>query len=1132
MAIADLVVNVSYIPYLLHELQELASEKYTYPWALFTLAHAHTTVTAHTISIWLVCVLSTWRFLVVCRTKYSTRAWPVKTAIYAIVGVCIGVPIFCVPNYLSFAIKLENNNGTIEYKVGFSRFAEESEFIQLFHFWIFSIVTKLFPCVLLTYFTTALIKELLRAKKRRLRLTTYGGASIVLSNQVPNVGEHQLHTTTASSVHRLAVANHSSSSNGNNANANANANANKPFIEQTRYRSGSSNPVLETTTCLLRSNGEVSHTIALARASTGNIQQPTHESMLIASKDPHQLDRDQDRRVRAACKSLMTTTDDTTTQQKCQQQQQQQQQISELNLHKACNRKRANKNVILPTQQQQQQLDMTNDNHSTIQQQQQYLNGCSNNDCRMSSFDEEAKDYDMLVCCDANTNETSAIPKSTLLPLPPTSTAAEAAAATTKDDTTTNKCCVSSNDENKQQPVYTSHNSVTGFQLITASEPLTNNSTSHIDLSSIGEHASHASNGATNDATSDATSSNTHSFTSDTHRAPTIDCCGTKEARAPVHNSGNNNNNNLCSFKLDHCHARSIACVAIKGNNNNNKNGQMEGSITMQAPSVEHHRDSQVMTMSMSRTFGGSGGGGGGPGTGVANSRAASVAVNRMTAQNETTTRLLIAVMIVFLICEFPAGLLAAGCAIFGPEFFENVYQPIGHLTDLLALINSSVNFILYCIMSTQFRATFLNVVFRCPQPKSAMQGPIAHLITMSSSVIQVLALVVVCFSVCLSTASFTNNTTSSAIEQHRVLASVVLGSGGGKEDQAAIDSFKQFVQKYARNYANQRASAEYRQRFEQFKQNLALINRLNEKHAKPVFGINEFADRTHDEMFKSKLGYKRRDSNASAIVRDYSVPFGSVLNELEHLYGKSLEELSAEAPVEFDWRQYPGVVTSIKDQGDCGACVYFAVVANLESLHALHRDHYNLDLSEQYLIKCQRLYNDWCAGAEPQAVLNEVVRMGGVVSEQDFRDFANQQHVPVTKCPGIIGDLHGFDQYTVLPPFNDDLMKVWLWKHGPFIASLSAVSGGMQFQLHDRVIFQGPCDPSKVDHEVLVVGYGVDTSDPDHDGVPYWIIKNSWGSNVGDSGFQYIERGTNALCIEEEPITGLLAKMRFLDFE
>lgn len=102
-------------------------------------------------------------------------------------------------------------------------------------------------------------------------------------------------------------------------------------------------------------------------------------------------------------------------------------------------------------------------------------------------------------------------------------------------------------------------------------------------------------------------------------------------------------------------------------------------------------------------------------------------AAQKQLTQNETTTRLLIAVMLVFLICEFPAGILAALCAILGQDFWENVYQPCGTVTDLLALINSSVNFILYCFMSTQFRITFYRVVLHCPAPNVSQQQETRH---------------------------------------------------------------------------------------------------------------------------------------------------------------------------------------------------------------------------------------------------------------------------------------------------------------------------------------------------------------------------------------------------------------------
>ena len=46
-------------------------------------------------------------------------------------------------------------------------------------------------------------------------------------------------------------------------------------------------------------------------------------------------------------------------------------------------------------------------------------------------------------------------------------------------------------------------------------------------------------------------------------------------------------------------------------------------------------------------------------------------------------------------------------------KFFRHCYNPLGDLMDLIALLNSSVNFILYCLMSTQFRATIAKLVKR-----------------------------------------------------------------------------------------------------------------------------------------------------------------------------------------------------------------------------------------------------------------------------------------------------------------------------------------------------------------------------------------------------------------------------------
>ena len=60
-------------------------------------------------------------------------------------------------------------------------------------------------------------------------------------------------------------------------------------------------------------------------------------------------------------------------------------------------------------------------------------------------------------------------------------------------------------------------------------------------------------------------------------------------------------------------------------------------------------------------------------------------------------------------------------------------------------------------------------------------------------------------------------------------------------------------------------------------------------------------------------------------------------------------------------------------------------------------------------------------------------------------------------------------------------------------------------------VLMEAQCDSTQIpNHAVTLVGYGTDEN-----GVPYWKIKNSWGSNWGESGYFRLERNANTCNIQ-----------------
>jgi C1A family cysteine protease len=62
--------------------------------------------------------------------------------------------------------------------------------------------------------------------------------------------------------------------------------------------------------------------------------------------------------------------------------------------------------------------------------------------------------------------------------------------------------------------------------------------------------------------------------------------------------------------------------------------------------------------------------------------------------------------------------------------------------------------------------------------------------------------------------------------------------------------------------------------------------------------------------------------------------------------------------------------------------------------------------------------------------------------------------------------------------------------------------AGGYAFQFYSKGVFFGSCGKD-LNHGMTIVGYG------EENGVKYWLVKNSWAKDWGESGYVRMKRDT-----------------------
>merc|ERR1719333_884970 len=98
----------------------------------------------------------------------------------------------------------------------------------------------------------------------------------------------------------------------------------------------------------------------------------------------------------------------------------------------------------------------------------------------------------------------------------------------------------------------------------------------------------------------------------------------------------------------------------------------------------------------------------------------------------------------------------------------------------------------------------------------------------------------------------------------------------------------------------------------------------------------------------------------------------------------------------------------------------------------------------------------------------------------------------PVATLTGIVD----------VPPSDQVALKAAVAKQPVSIAIEADKSA---FQLYKGGVLSDPSCGTKLDHGVLIVGYGTDA------GKDYWKVKNSWGPTWGENGYILLARGTGS---------------------